>query len=1132
MGVKIPISYPFLQVKKLFLTSKLSFLKFIVQKNNMKKIGLLFSFVIILVTVHGQKATLDLFKNLKARAIGPAGMSGRVTTIDAVNANPNIIYIGAASGGVWKTENGGTTWASIFDDQPIINIGSLAIQQSNPSVVWVGTGEGNPRNSINLGSGIYKSIDAGKTWKLMGLEKTICIHKIIVDPSNANIVYAGAIGNPYNEHPERGVYKTTDGGETWNKVLYTNDTSGIADLVMDPSNPNKLLAAMWQHRRTPWSFNSGGKGSGLFMTLDAGKSWKKLGKEDGIPEGNLGRIGLAFSPSQPSRVYAMIEATKNGLYKSDDGGFKWELVNSDPTYVTTRSFYFNDIKVDPQNENRIYSLYQPIAMSEDAGKSFRVIAPMDKIHADHHAIWIDPNNSSFIIEGGDGGLAISRDKGKTWKFEEQLAFGQFYHINVDNETPYHVMGGLQDNGSWWGPAYQWVNGPIQNSAWMDVNGGDGFDVAPDPEDANWVYSMSQGGELAKYNINTGERARLKPPAPDLQTRLRYNWNAALAIDPFDPKTIYYASQFVHKSTNKGLTWEIISPDLTTNNAELQKQDDNGGLSIDITGAENHTTILAISPSSKQKGVIWVSTDDGNVQLTQDGGKTWTNFRGKITGLPLGAWIPQVKASQYNAAEAFVVANDYRRGDFKPYVFRTRDFGKTWTRILDGNNIKGYALCILQDPAEPNLIFAGTEQGLWVSFDNGNSFQQFKNDYPSVSTYDLAIQEREADLAIATFGRSIYILDDIRPLRKIAALKGQLPAKLLTAFEAPPAYMANYKIASGYNSSPWGMYEGKNRSRGAAYSFFVKPALKTDGNLLPKTSALIVDTTQKRMPRNAGEDMGNMEVDSSKVTVGQRERGDTAIVRIFNESNELIRTLRVKADTGLNRNYWGFEMRGVKQVRNTAQPGGGRGGRFGGGGGRETEPGGYPVYPGTYKMVITLKGVSDSTMMVVKGDPNVQVSREIYDARIKVLKRLEKSTARLVSVTEQLSDAEETVKKVEATIAGVDAKQSGALKKLTVAMNDSIKNIRNYIFGKAQDKQGYGTPYQVTVNGRLQEATFSIAGKNKIPDAMEVRLTEEAEFLVNDVTKRTNNFFSTKWKEFQTAVETSQIKLFKEVKAIE
>ncbi len=1105
----------------------------------MRKIIFLLSSLFILNGIKSQKATLDLFKNLKARSIGPAGMSGRVTTIDAVNSNPNIIYVGAASGGVWKTENGGTTWAPVFDDQQILNIGSITIQQSNPAVVWVGTGEGNPRNSINLGKGIYKSIDGGKTWKLMGLEKTVCIHRIIVDPVNPDVVYAGAIGNPYAEHPERGVFKTTDGGLTWNKVLYTNDTSGVADMVMDPSNPNKLLVAMWQHRRTPWSFNSGGKGSGLFMTLDAGKTWKKLGKEDGIPEGDLGRIGLAYSQSEPSRVYAMIEATKNGFYKSDDGGFKWQLVNSDPAYVTTRSFYFQDIRVDPKNENRVYSLYQPIAMTEDGGKTFSVIVPNDKIHADHHAMWINPNDPSFIIEGGDGGLAYSRDRGKTWRFEEQLPFGQFYHINVDNQMPYHVMGGLQDNGSWWGPAYQNVIGPIQNMSWQDLSGGDGFDAAPDPEDNNWVYSMSQEGNLGKYNVATGERARIQPPAPDLPTRVRFNWNAALALDPLDPKTVYYGSQFIHRSTNKGLTWEVISPDLTTNNKEQQRQDENGGLSIDITGAENYNTVLTIAPSPKQKGVIWAGTDDGNVQLTQDGGKTWTSFRGKIPGLPLGAWIPQVRASNYNAGEAFVVANDYRRGDFKSYVFRTKDFGKTWTRLLDGNNIKGYALCILQDPAEPNLIFAGTEHGLWVSFDNGSSFEQFKNDYPSVATYDLAIQEREADLAIATFGRSLYILDDIRPLRKIAALRGQQPAKQLTAFEAPTAYMMNYKNAPGYNSSPWGMFEGRNRTRGAFYSFFVKPSLKTDSSKNPKTTTLVVDSSQRKTPREGKEDIGVMPVDSTRGRLAVRAQGDTVTVRIYNENNELIRTLRTRADTGFNRAAWQFEMRGIRRIIDPnlaggGGAGGGGGGRFGrfGGGGRGAEPAGENVFPGTYKMVLTLNGVSDSTTVVVKGDPNVPVSREMYDARMKLIRRLEKGSTRLLAVIDQLTEAEETVKRVDATLTALDPRQSGALRRLNTAMTDSIKNIRDYIFGKKQDKQGYGTPYQVTVNGRLRDANQALTGKNKIPDAQEIRLTEEAEWLINDVVKRANNFFATKWKEYQTAVEGAQIKLFREVRVLE
>ncbi|NBO50485.1 MAG: hypothetical protein EBU80_12360, partial [Chitinophagia bacterium] len=470
------------------------------------------------------------------------------------------------------------------------------------------------------------------------------------------------------------------------------------------------------------------------MTFDGGKNWKKLGAKEGLPEGNYGRIGLAISKSNPNRVYALVEATKNGLYKSDDGGQSWTLVNSNPEFVSTRPFYFQEIACDPQNENRLWLIYQMISKSEDGGKNFEVVIPYNGIHPDHHAFWIHPNNPNFIIDGNDGGIGITRDKGKTWIFDEKLPVGQFYHINIDNETPYHVMGGMQDNGTWHGPAYTWMSGGIKNYYWENIWGGDGFDAMPDPEDASWIYAMSQGGSLGKYNIKTGESWYMKPPQMDEKTMLRFNWNAAMAQDPHSNSTIYYGSQFLHKSTNKGASWETVSPDLTTNDSAKIDQTNNGGISIDITGAENYCTILTIAPSYKDKNVIWVGTDDGNVQLTKDGGKTWTNFRGKIPGLPVGAWIPQIQASKYNAGEAFVVANDYRRGDFKPYIFRTTDFGKTWTRLVDEKKVVGYALCVLQDPTEPNLIFAGTEQGLWVSLDNGASFQQWKNGFPSVSTF--------------------------------------------------------------------------------------------------------------------------------------------------------------------------------------------------------------------------------------------------------------------------------------------------------------------------------------------------------------------------------------------------------------
>jgi len=1045
-----------------------------------KSTGLLTLLLCSFVFATAQKVSLSQFKNMKARSIGPAGMSGRITAIDALYTNPDLIYVGSASGGVWKTENGGNTWQAVFDEQSILNIGSVAIQQNNPSVVWVGTGEGNPRNSLNIGEGIYKSLDGGKTWKIMGLEKTRNIHRILIDPNEPNTVYAAAIGNPFTEHPERGIYKTTDGGENWKLILHTNDSSGCADLVMDPANPNKLLASMWQHKRTPWSFSSGGSGSGLYMTFDGGKTWKKLGKEEGLPEGNYGRVGLTIAYNDPKRIYALVEATKNGLYRSDDGGFKWELVNSNAQDVTNRPFYFQDIRVDPQNENRLYNINQIISLSEDGGKTFRTIVPYGGIHPDHHAFWINPLNANLILDGNDGGIGISRDRGRNWTFNEQLPAGQFYHINTDNKIPYNVMGGMQDNGSWLGPAYSWRGGGIRNYYWENVGGGDGFDVSADPENNDWIYSMSQGGELGKQNIITGERMSIQPPSPELKTRLRYNWNAAFAQDPFDAGTIYYGSQFLHRSRNKGLTWEIVSADLTTDNKIQQDQSNNGGISIDITGAENYNTILCIEPSRIDRNVMWVGTDDGNVQLTRDGGKTWTNFRGKIAGMPLGAWVPQIRASRYNAGEAFVVCNDYRRGDSKPYLFRTKDYGQTWERTLDENKVKGYALCVIQDPTVANLIFAGTEQGLWVSFDNGVSFQQWKNGYPSVSTYDLAIQEREADLCIATFGRAIYILDDIRALRKVAASNGAAFTKRVTVFDAPAAYQARFRSAPGYDYSTLGLFEGQNRNRGAAYSFFIKRP------------------------------------DSS----GSRPRNDSAFVRIYNSGNELIRTMKIKVDSGFNRNYWGFEMKGVRQP-GTPKPKPG-----------SPEPGGLAVYPGTYKLVISMGRESDSTMIVVNADPNVPANKEDYKAKINKIPRFEKSSARLTEITDRFTEAEEIITKIEAQLKNVEGKEADSLRKAGKEMTDSIKSIRNFIFGKAQEKQGYGSVPQITVNGKLNEARQEVQGKNKIPDQQEIRMIENAEGMVNEAVQKTNDFFNGKWKAYQQQAEATPMKVFKEYKLVE
>ena len=528
-----------------------------------------------------QQLDMSLLKDMKPRSIGPAGASGRVTALDVVLKNPDHIYLGAAAGGLWKSENGGSTWKVIFDDGKSASIGAIAIDQNNPNTIWVGTGEGNPRNSMNNGAGMYKSIDGGHTWEFFGLENTNGIHRIILHPDVPNTAVVAATGTPWGENPERGRYKTTDGGKTWKHTLYIDEKTGAADLVVDPSNPNKMIAAMWEHRRWPWFFKSGGPGSGIFVSFDGGDTWTKRTSADGLPAGDLGRIGLAFAPSAPERVYAYVESKSNAVYRSDDGGFTWKQASkAKDSGIGGRPFYYADIYVDPKNENRIYSIHSTVTVSEDAGKTWSTFVAGNHVHTDHHVWWIHPEDPEHIMNGHDGGLTITRDRGKKWHFVESLPLTQFYHVRVDNEIPYNVYGGSQDNGSWRGPSRTWFKGGIRNFYWQRLSVGDGFDMVPDPKDNRYGWSMGQGGNLNYYDRVSGLLYKVQPTHPD-GIPLRFNWNAGIAIDPHDEDVAYYGSQFLHKTSDNGQTWELISPDLTTNNPD--KQDiRTGGLTLDNT----------------------------------------------------------------------------------------------------------------------------------------------------------------------------------------------------------------------------------------------------------------------------------------------------------------------------------------------------------------------------------------------------------------------------------------------------------------------------------------------------------------------------------------------------------------------
>ena len=848
-----------------------------------------------------QEFKMDLVQDIKPRNIGPGGMSGRVTSIDVVNDNPDIMYVGTASGGLWKSTSGGIKWDPIFDKEVTASIGAVAIQQNNPSVIWVGTGEGNPRNSLNGGYGVFKSLDGGKTWKSMGLENTRHIHRIKIDPMNPNTVYVGAIGSPWGEHPERGVFKTTDGGETWEKVLFVNNKTGVADLIMDPTNPNKLIAAMWEHKREPWFFNSGGSGSGLYMTHDGGKNWKKLSEEDGLPKGDLGRIGVAIAPGKPNVVYALVEAKKNALYKSEDGGFKWKKIN-DKGDIGNRPFYYSEIYVDPENENRVFSVFTYVNVSQDGGKNFEELMPAygvdNGVHPDHHAFWIHPDNGQFMMDGNDGGLNISKDGGKTWRFVGNLPVAQFYHIATDNEYPYNVYGGMQDNGSWRGPAYVWKAQGIRNSYWQEISFGDGFDVVPDPVDSRYGYTMSQQGYVQRFDHITGDNYIVRPTPPDATTELRFNWNSAISQDPFDNSTIYFGSQFVHKSSDKGLTWKIISPDLTTNDPEKQKQSESGGLSMDATGAENHTTILVIEPSTVEKDMLWTGSDDGRVHYTQNGGQTWTEVTGNIKGLPKGSWIPQIKASNRNKGEALLIANDYRRFNYTPYAYRTKDYGKSWTRIVDATDVESYALSIIEDPENPNLVFLGTDDGLYVSFNAGEKWQKWTEGFPTVSTKDLAIHPREHDLVIGTFGRAAWVLDDIRPLRALAADKTILN-KEIELFTPPTAYQAFYQQPTGSRFGGDGLYQGENKKPGAMITYYLKEGKKEAEGKKDGEKEMVTQTD------NDEEKVDALTSDKPELTGVQKK---DSVQFDFYDGQRLIRSLKYKTPekAGFHRIFWGMD----------------------------------------------------------------------------------------------------------------------------------------------------------------------------------------------------------------------------------
>jgi photosystem II stability/assembly factor-like uncharacterized protein len=1034
------------------------------------------------------KIDSSYFSGLKVRSIGPAGMSGRIACVDVMVDNPRIIYVGSATGGIWKSTNSGVTWKPIFDDQTTSSIGDLTIDPDNSEVVWVGTGEANPRNSAGVGRGVFKTLNGGETWEFLGLEKTERISRLLLDPNDPDTAFVAALGTTWGENPERGVFKSIDSGKTWKKVLFVDERTGAADLVMDPSNPNRLLAAMWEYKRWPWFFNSGGPGSGLYLSIDGGETWKKLSPEEGLPEGNLGRIGIAFSRSRPNIVYALVEAEKSALCRSEDGGETWTVVNDKPG-VSPRPFYYSDIRVHPKQENTVYRLSSPLDISIDGGKTFKRLMPFFAIHGDFHELWIHPKDSDFMVVGGDGGIGLSYDAGKHWNFVQNLPLAQFYHISVDLENPYNIYGGLQDNGSWRGPSRVLQGRAIFNFNWQPVGWGDGFGTLPVPGNPKVGYSMSQGGWLVRFNTVTGELKDIRPPEPE-GIKLRFNWNSAIALDPLDSNILYYGSQFLHRSRDQGQTWQIISPDLTTNSPGKQQQSMSGGLTRDVTNAENHCTILTIAPSPVLKGVIWVGTDDGKVQLTRNGGSSWKDLSEKFTGMKeggvlLATWCPHIEASFHSAATAYVVFDDHRRANWTPYVYMTEDYGETWTNLVTPD-IDGFVHVLREDPVQKNLLFLGTEFGLYVSFDRGKSWMKWTQGLPTVPVRDMIIHPFDNDLVVGTHGRAVYILDDILPLREFTP---EIKKKNLHIFSIDDAYQFRTSFLSPGYLTPGNMeFQGQNKPYGA----------------------LITYSIGERKDQSQGERQTESTL-SGQEAESQNDDQRSLKIEIMDSMGEIVRTLKGSNEPGLQRINWDLRYEPFKSLSDSSES--------------MFPPSGPYVLPGTYKARIKLDDDAFEETFQVIADPRYPVTNADRKSKYELIMRNGKFIEAVATAYEKI---EKALKALEEVLNGIDTleeKQRETIRIRTNALKEMLQAIKLHL---SPPKDRSGIYEETELSSRLSTLQSRLESSFDAPTEGELQEFEQIKNAFNREIIKLNTFFREDFPNFIKEVKEAGFTIFPDI----
>jgi photosystem II stability/assembly factor-like uncharacterized protein len=1010
------------------------------------------------------KPILDpsLFSNLEWRNIGPANMMGRVADIEGVPGNPNIVYVGTASGGLWKTANGGVTWTPIFERQSVASIGDIALEPGNPDVIYVGTGESNVRNSVSYGNGIYKSTDGGKTWRHLGLHDTRHISRIVINPKERKTVYVGALGHAYGPNRQRGVFMSQDGGQSWNKVLYTDERHGVADMDINPENPNIVFAALWRFERKPWTFISGDEQGGLYRSVDGGLNWLKV--TAGLPR-LVGRMAVKVSHSNPSVVYVMTEAKDGTLYRSDDSGVTFKRVSKE-VEIVSRGFYYTDLRVDPQDENRVYAVSSRLWLSIDGGKTFTQISK--QTHVDYHALWIDPRDTSRIWQGQDGGIAVSYDRARTWDYINNFSIAQFYQIYADNREPfYYVGGGLQDNGTWYGPSRNREPFGIMNDDWRMISFGDGFHIVVNPDDSELFLSESQGGKVMRTNMRTREQQVVSPQSrradgdPVSELKYRFNWNTPIVSSPHDSQTVYVGGNVVFKSLDFGTTWKIISPDLTTNDPEKQKEAGGPAWSENTT-AEYHCAIISLAESPVQPGVLWAGTDDGNLQVSLNRGETWTNVVGKVPGLKAFSPVSHIEPSISSAGKAYCTFDRHMLDDLRPYVFMTTDFGRTWINITGDLPKKGYIWVLKEDPRNPNIIYVGTELGLYVSMNRGANWIEFNlKNFPTVAVHDILIHPRENDLILGTHGRGLWIMDDITFLQS-----------LTNDVLERDAYLFDCRTAYRFTTKPtrYGIgdkvFRGKNPPYGTLVTYYLKETLSEKDQLR---------------------------------------------LEILDSSGNIIRTIKdIPSSAGINRASWDIHLEGPRPRKKEK---------------KETDfffmgPRGSQALPGQYTVRLVAGGQTYEKPVRIKLDPALNVSledlktQEKYALQICEMQSFVNDGLRALDLLkDQLLERKKTLER-----------QSGQYPQVINAIDEHLTRIDSILEILVRPEETAFWSDGPKLMGRLQRLFWSVAGVNVAPTKAQMEFFEELKIEFEDARARVDAYLEHSAKEINKVFQENSVPL--------